>query len=473
MLRRLTVALPLAALVWLGSAAVALSADYLEPEILAYEQQDLLFPPPAGAIVITGSSTINWWYSMRNDLAPLDVIPRGFGGSTAEDLDYYLDRIVLKYAPRAVVIYEGDNDIAWGATPQHVADQIAQIAGRIAARLPAARVYVISIKPSPLRWNLWPLMQQANQLLVQLCASDSRYAYIDAASLLLGTDGLPKPEYYTSDALHLSSVGYAVWSGVVKSALLAREQSSIVMPALQSGDLGSVALAGSYSSGAGVHTLRTSGADIGGTADSFRYAWQPLTGDGQITARVASQSNSGLLAKAGVMLREQLTASSRHASVFVTPGAGAFMQYRTTTGGSTEPASGANAGIGAPYWMRLVRQGNVVIGYLSANGSSWTEVGRVTFSSLSSTVYIGIAATSYNSGVLGTAVFDNVAIYPASTTSPPPPPVDVTPPTIPSGLSATAAGANQVNLSWNASSASSAMVRPWALQARPAMRTAA
>ena len=446
---KVTVGWLLALLVWLGSVGTALSADALESEILAYEQQDRLFPPPKGAIVVTGSSTINRWYSMRNDLAPLDIIPRGLGGSTADDLDYYLERIVLTYAPRAAVIYEGDNDIAWGLMPQYVASRISQIAGRISARFPSARVYVISIKPSPLRWGLWPQMQQANQLLAEFCASDPRYQFIDTASALLGADGLPIPEYYASDTLHLSAAGYAAWTGAVRPALMAGEQSSIVVPNLQGQDLGAVGVAGSSSESGGVYTVRGSGDDVWGTSDEFRYVWQSLVGDGQITARVVSQTNTATWAKAGVMLREQLTTTSRHAFMLVTPAAGSHLLYRTATGGTTGPSSPNEPGIAAPYWVRLVRKGDVVTGYNSPDGITWTERGSVTLSSLPSTVYIGLAVSSLNDGVLGTALFDNVYVYGSTA---PPPVVDVTPPTIPTGLQATAAGPNQINLNWTASS---------------------
>jgi lysophospholipase L1-like esterase len=433
-----------AVLIWLGGVGTAQSADYLEPEILAYEEQDRLFPPSKEAIVVTGSSTINWWYSMRNDLAPLDVIPRGFGGSTADDLDHYLERIVLKYEPRAVVIYEGDNDLAWGATPGYIADRISQISGRISARFPNARVYVISVKPSPLRWSLWPQMQQTNRLLAEFCATDLRYHYIDTTSVLLGADGLPRPEYYASDALHLSAAGYAAWTGAVRPVLMAREQSSIGVPTLQGQDIGAVGLSGSFSESGGVLTVRGSGDDVWGTSDEFQFTWLPLTGDGQITARLASQTNTAPSAKAGVMLREQLTANSRHAFMFVTPAAGSYLLYRLVTGGTTGLSSSTQSGIAAPYWVRLVRQGNVVTGYNSPNGITWTLRGSVTFSSLPGTVYIGLAVSSLNDGVLGTAVFDNVFV--AGSTSPPPPPVvDVTPPTVPTGLQVTAAGSDQIN----------------------------
>jgi lysophospholipase L1-like esterase len=216
-----------------GSLGTAL-ANRFESDILAYEQQDLLSPPPKGAIVVTGSSTIVRWTSILDDLAPLEIIPRGFGGSTADDLDYYLERIVLVYEPRAVVIYQGDNDIAQGWTPQYVASRIAQIAGRISARFPSARVYIISIKPSWSRWGVWPQMQQANQLLSEFCTSDPRYRYIDTASALLGADGFPRTEYYASDTLHLSAEGYTVWAGVVRPVLMAGEQPPNVAPVVTS-----------------------------------------------------------------------------------------------------------------------------------------------------------------------------------------------------------------------------------------------
>jgi len=217
-----------------ASATAALAGVLLQPfaayaqhayesEILAYEAQDRASPPPLGSVVVTGSSTIRLWSTIRTDLAPLDVIPRGFGGSTTDDLDYYLDRIVLVYQPRAVVIYSGDNDISGGRSAQYVADRIAGILARISGRLPAARVYVISVKPSPSRWSIWPVQSTANQLLAAICATDARYTFINAATPLLGTNGQPKPEYYVADGLHLTAAGYLVWTNAIRPVLLPQQ----------------------------------------------------------------------------------------------------------------------------------------------------------------------------------------------------------------------------------------------------------
>ena len=203
----------------------ALAQNPFEGEIEAYEAQDLVNPPPLGSVVVTGSSSIAKWTTIQTDLAPLDVIARGFGGSSTDDLDYFLDRIVLKYQPRAVVIYEGENDITVnGQTPTHVATNMAGILARISAALPSTRVYVISIKATPAHIQYWAGWESwANQLLAALCATDARYTYIDTASHLIDSSGTPIPEYFLDDGVHLTPSGYAVWTAAIRPVLLPQQ----------------------------------------------------------------------------------------------------------------------------------------------------------------------------------------------------------------------------------------------------------
>ncbi len=214
---------PLLLLVLCAQSAFAAPSDW-EAEIRAYEQRDATSPPAAGQVVVTGSSSIVMWNNMASDLAPVTVIPRGFGGSIAADLDYFLDRIVLKYSPRAVVIYEGDNDIGAGLSPESIASVMGNILGRISARLPNARVYVISVKLSPVRMGQAAQLRQLNQLYAALCAGDARYTYIDIMSRLLGSDGAPIAAYYQSDGLHLNPAGYQVWASAIRSTVVPQQQ---------------------------------------------------------------------------------------------------------------------------------------------------------------------------------------------------------------------------------------------------------
>lgn len=172
------------------------------------------------------------------------------------------------------------------------------------------------------------------------------------------------------------------------------------------GDIGSTTPAGSTAHANGTFTLRGAGADIWNTADGFQFMSQSLSGDGTITARVASVQNTHIWAKAGVMIRESTATGSRHALMAVTPHSGTSFQRRLATNGSS--TSTTQTGI-APQWVRLVRSGHTVTGYRSVNGSTWIQVGRDTIA-MSASVRVGLAVTSHQNGTLCTAVFDQVSV---------------------------------------------------------------
>jgi fibronectin type 3 domain-containing protein len=201
------------------------------------------------------------------------------------------------------------------------------------------------------------------------------------------------------------------------------------------GDIGNPAPAGSTTFSNGTFTVTAGGSDIWNTSDAFHYVYQPLTGDGTIVAHVASLQNTDPWAKAGVMIRESLDPSSAHASMFVTPGNGAAFQGRLATGDDSTTTPGPS--IQAPYWVELVRTNNAFTGLVSADGAHFTPVGTYVVP-MAANVFIGLALTSHNNGVLNTSTFDNVAV------SVPTP----EPPAAPSDLAAAAIAANQINLAW-------------------------
>jgi regulation of enolase protein 1 (concanavalin A-like superfamily) len=176
------------------------------------------------------------------------------------------------------------------------------------------------------------------------------------------------------------------------------------------GSVGSPGTAGSATQDGGTWTVRGGGDDIWNTSDSFHFVHQPFTGDGEITVRVASQTNTDPWAKAGVMIREGTGGDARHAMVVVTPGNGVAFQRRTTVGGASTHTAGSRAT--APVWLRLVRTGSVITGYESGNGTSWVQVGSLTLA-LTGDVRIGLCVTSHNNGALSTAVFESVQVITA------------------------------------------------------------
>jgi hypothetical protein len=174
----------------------------------------------------------------------------------------------------------------------------------------------------------------------------------------------------------------------------------------QNEDIGDVGAAGSASESDGTWTINGSGVDIWDYTDEFHYVYQPLSGDGQIIARVVSVGYTNAWAKAGVMIRETLDGDSKHAMMVVTPGNGTAFQRRTNTGGSSDHTEGSS--VTAPYWVKLIRSGNTFTGYESADGSTWTLVGSVSIT-MATDVYIGLAVTSHSDGDLCTAEIDSVA----------------------------------------------------------------
>src|SRR5215207_9430258 len=85
-----------------------------EKEIAAYEQMDRTHPPPKGALLFTGSSTIRLWQTLAQDFPGHRVINRGFGGSQIVDATHFAERIIFPYEPRVVFLRAGGNDIHAG-----------------------------------------------------------------------------------------------------------------------------------------------------------------------------------------------------------------------------------------------------------------------------------------------------------------------------------------------------------------------
>ncbi len=209
------------------AAAQALPIDpsRYEGAIQAFEAADQENMSPPGAIVVTGSSSIARWNdAMPADLAPLTVIPRGFGGSAMADVLHFVDRVVIAYSPRAVVIYEGDNDTGrFRVPPATIASELEQIIAAIHAELPETRVYVMSVKPSLARVAFWDKAREANALYREVAGADDRVHYIDVATPFLQADGTVMDDIFIDDGLHLNEKGTRIWASTIKAALMAIE----------------------------------------------------------------------------------------------------------------------------------------------------------------------------------------------------------------------------------------------------------
>lgn len=207
-----------------GQAQREIDPTRWEETMQRFDEQDRMSPPPENAIVLTGSSSIARWNDQAAAaLAPLTVIARGFGGSVMEDVAYHLDRVALRYNPRAILIYEGDNDTAFGIPEEKILGQLESIIARIHDALPETRVYVLSVKPSVSRLNVWDTAQRVNAGYQAIAMADPLVHYVDVANPFLWADGSVMDDIFVDDDLHLNDMGNLIWGSSIRAALMPLE----------------------------------------------------------------------------------------------------------------------------------------------------------------------------------------------------------------------------------------------------------
>jgi lysophospholipase L1-like esterase len=200
------------------------NVEFWESSIRNFEKADQAHPPKLGSIVFTGSSSILFWHTLADDMKPLDVINRGFGGSQIAQVNHYVARIVINYRPRAVVLYAGENDLSWpwSKSPETVLSDFRQFVETIHSQLRGTWIYYISMKPTPLRWSNWRTVQKTNKMIEDYSRSQDRVQFIDVSTAMLDAQGKPRHELFRWDGLHMNTQGYSLWTSIIRPVLLSR-----------------------------------------------------------------------------------------------------------------------------------------------------------------------------------------------------------------------------------------------------------
>jgi len=204
---------------WVGSDGALLGAEAagrFDGEIRAFERRDATNPPAPGVVLFTGSSSVVKWRSLADDFAGYPVLNRGFGGSTWRDLNHYFVRVVPRYQPRAVVVYEGDNDLAAGRSVAECLADFDKFHRLMREHLPGAPVAILAVKPSASRRHLMTAQTQLNRQIQERIRSDENWALLDIASLMVDSAGEPRAELFEPDRLHVNAAGYALWVPLVR-----------------------------------------------------------------------------------------------------------------------------------------------------------------------------------------------------------------------------------------------------------------
>lgn len=206
----------LLSIVLVGAAVSGRAAtNRFEAEVQALERAALDNPPPKGAVMLYGSSSFRLWTRAAEQFPGQTIVNRGFGGAHLSDLNEFLDRLVVPAAPRLLLIYGGDNDVAAGKSPERVLADFKELVGRVRQSLPKTRIGFVAIKPSPSREAQMAAQREANRLVRRWARRWRRVEFLDVATPLLDPAGRPDPQYFGRDRLHLNAAGYERWLQVL------------------------------------------------------------------------------------------------------------------------------------------------------------------------------------------------------------------------------------------------------------------
>tara|TARA_R110000868_G_scaffold281257_1_gene541635 strand:+ start:208 stop:813 length:606 start_codon:yes stop_codon:yes gene_type:complete len=180
------------------------------------KKYDSIWNPSLETIVFTGSSSVRMWKNLQDVFPNHQIINSGFGGSEAIDLLGYTHELILKFKPKKVFIYEGDNDLFAKKRPKDIISSLAAIITQIKNQNETTKIILISPKPSIVRWNLKSKYKRFNRKLQRFCKKNNDLEFANVWNIMLDKKKL-KTELFIDDGLHMNDQGYQLWYSVIKN----------------------------------------------------------------------------------------------------------------------------------------------------------------------------------------------------------------------------------------------------------------
>lgn len=189
-------------------------------DIQAFKKQDSIAMPMHYKTLFIGSSSFTKWKTLAKDLPEFAPLNRAFGGSTLLDVIRYRDDIINKYNPERIVIYCGENDVAFSetVTGKIVFDRFKVLHQHIREKFPKTDIYYVSLKPSPSRWSMRQRMIDANKLIKRFCKKQNHTYFISIWDQML-ENSKPISSIFLEDSLHMNAKGYDIWTKEIRKKI--------------------------------------------------------------------------------------------------------------------------------------------------------------------------------------------------------------------------------------------------------------
>lgn len=171
--------------------------------------------PDTNLILFTGSSSIRLWPDLQQSFPQFNVLNTGFGGSQMSDLLYYAKDLIYDYHPEQIFIYEGDNDLSAGKSPEAIIEDAEKLLSGIRSNVGNISVCFITPKPSISRWDLRSKYIDLIKRLSDWEKTKANVTIIDVWTPMLEKDGNLRRDLFVEDGLHMNEKGYAIWTSVI------------------------------------------------------------------------------------------------------------------------------------------------------------------------------------------------------------------------------------------------------------------
>lgn len=197
------------------------SHDYAkwEKTIADFEEADKTSPPPKGAVLFVGSSSIVRWKTLATDFPGITVLNRGFGGNQIKDSTYYAERMIFPYEPKAIFLRAGGNDINAGWPAEEVFADYKAFVAKMRSKFPGIPITFIGLSPTIKRLEQVQEGDRLNAMIAAHCRENDGLTFIDCSKMTLDAEGKVRPELLHEDKLHFSPEGYRLLADAVRPYL--------------------------------------------------------------------------------------------------------------------------------------------------------------------------------------------------------------------------------------------------------------
>jgi lysophospholipase L1-like esterase len=187
-----------------------------EKAVAVFEAADQIKLPPKGAVIFVGSSTIVRWKTLAADLPETTVLNRGFGGNQIKDCTHYAERMIFPYAPSAIFLRAGGNDLNAGWPVEDVFADFKAFIAKVRGKFPDLPITYIGLSPTIKRLEQVVAGNQLNDLIAAYCKTQRALTYLDTRTTTLDAAGNVRPELFVADMLHFNDEGYKLLAAAVR-----------------------------------------------------------------------------------------------------------------------------------------------------------------------------------------------------------------------------------------------------------------